>query len=125
MPATPSPTRTATPDRVEARSVAKAIARCPQPGLAVQAAGLLAMAFPDSSLALPIPDAWLQALPRPTWSVRREVLSVAYAVHPNRFKHRQPALPEPPSEVWINPPREAPESSAATEPQTPGQVVTS
>ena len=36
---------------------------------------------------------------------RREVLHAAFERHPERFKHRQPTAPQPPCEVWINPPK--------------------
>ncbi len=36
---------------------------------------------------------------------RRAILAAAYAQHPERFVHRAPQPAEPPSAVWINPPK--------------------
>jgi len=38
---------------------------------------------------------------------RGEVLAAAYAAHPERFVRRAPRPAEPPTEVWINPPKPA------------------
>ena len=39
---------------------------------------------------------------------RALVLAAAYAAHPERFVHRAPRPAVPPSQVWINPPKEVP-----------------
>ncbi len=36
---------------------------------------------------------------------RREILASAYAQHPERFVRRAPQPAEPPTAVWINPPK--------------------
>jgi putative transposase len=36
---------------------------------------------------------------------RGEILAAAYAVHPERFVRRAPQPAEPPTVVWINPPK--------------------
>lgn len=41
---------------------------------------------------------------------RQEALDAAYAAHPERFVHRQPIVEQPPTAVWINPPKAVPES---------------
>jgi len=38
---------------------------------------------------------------------RREILAIAYAQHPERFVRRAPQPAEPPTAVWINPPKPA------------------
>jgi putative transposase len=38
---------------------------------------------------------------------RGEILAAAYAAHPERFVRRAPRPPEPPTAVWINPPKPA------------------
>ena len=38
---------------------------------------------------------------------RGEVLAAAYAAHPERFVRRAPRPAEPPTAVWINPPKPA------------------
>jgi hypothetical protein len=69
-----------TTDAEDVLTVAAAAARCPKPGVAVQALGLLGIARPDLAEELRIPDSWLEALPRWTWEVRREVLSIEEAL---------------------------------------------
>ncbi|MFI5402994.1 MAG: hypothetical protein ACHQ1G_08670, partial [Planctomycetota bacterium] len=71
------------PDAGEAEvlDLAAKCASCPLPGVVVQTLGLLAIARPDLGSALVIPDAVLKALPRRTWGVRREVLSVTEALN--------------------------------------------
>lgn len=44
---------------------------------------------------------------------RKRVLDAAFAAHPERFVNRPPAPREPPSTVWINPPKSAPVSEQA------------
>ncbi len=37
-------------------------------------------------------------------TARRQILTTAYAAHPERFVHRPPEPPAVPDAVWINPP---------------------
>jgi hypothetical protein len=69
------------PETVEAREICERMRHSPPPpGLAVQVLGLVAMACPDLPDAREIPEEWLKALPRATWGIRREILSVEEAL---------------------------------------------
>jgi len=58
-------------------------------------------------------------------AARRQVLTAAYAAHPERFVRRPPAPPLVPDRVWINPSASslAPTSSLLDVPITPLETV--
>ena len=51
---------------------------------------------------------------------RQQVLNVAYAAHPERFRRGRPAVGVPPQEVWINPPALSQVSGPAATQAQPG-----
>ena len=58
-----------------------------------------------TGLGLLPPEIVHYGLAEETIEQRREVLQKAFDRHPKRFKNRPPQVPNPPREVWINPPK--------------------
>ena len=58
-----------------------------------------------TGLALLTPAAVHYGRAQPYQALRQQVLQAAYKAHPERFVRGQPALPQLPQAVWINPPK--------------------